>query len=438
MRRLEQLFSELEGLKPLSAEAKKRLDDKFKLEFNYNSNHLEGNTLSYGQTLQLLIFGQVSGNAEMKDLEEMKAHNVGLEIMKEYAVDKERPLTESLIRELNRTILKQNYWKDATTPDGQKTRMEVKVGEYKSRPNSVITATGEIFDYASPEETSALMTSLVAWYNEEEQKGELSPLELATVFHYRYIRIHPFEDGNGRIARLLVNYVLLRHGYPMIIVQASDKSNYLNILHQCDIAVGLTPSDGATATLEQIVPFVGYMETLLEHALELCIKAAKGEDIEESNDWSKKLNLKLRESKEMPLFSISAAQEIQVKSIYALVKAIDTAFATYESLFDRVDRWVLGQHDEIENIKSISSEYSYMEGIYFNADYVKKVLSVEQAFTYFLDCTFEERMYKISLKVGLESIQIEKKYNEYLTDTEIAGFVDFVGRLLTKFVEENY
>ena len=56
------------------------------------------------------------------------------------------------------------------------------------------------------------MSDLVDWYNEEEQKGILTPFELATLFHYRYIRIHPFEDGNGRIARLMVNYILARHG----------------------------------------------------------------------------------------------------------------------------------------------------------------------------------------------------------------------------------
>jgi len=87
----------------------------------------------------------------------------------------------------------------------------------------VITPTGEIFNYASMEETPALMSDLVRWYNEEEQKGVLSPVELAALFHYRYIRIHPFEDGNGRIARLLMNYILLRHDYPMIVIRTEDQ-----------------------------------------------------------------------------------------------------------------------------------------------------------------------------------------------------------------------
>ena len=122
------------------------------------------------------MFGETSGNASLKDYEEMKAHNVGLEMIKQEAQDKERPLTESFIRELNRTILVQDYWKNAKTPDGQDIRMQIKVGEYKSRPNSVLTATGEVFSYASPEETPAFMTSLVDWYNLEADKEILTPV----------------------------------------------------------------------------------------------------------------------------------------------------------------------------------------------------------------------------------------------------------------------
>ena len=75
---IKQLYSKWKSLQPLKPEDLKRWNDKFKLEFNYNSNHLEGNTLTYGQTKLLLMFGETSGNASLKDYEEMKAHNVGL------------------------------------------------------------------------------------------------------------------------------------------------------------------------------------------------------------------------------------------------------------------------------------------------------------------------------------------------------------------------
>lgn len=307
MEKINTLYKEWTELQPLSLENQKRLDQKFMLEFNYNSNHIEGNTLTYGQTKLLLMFGETTGDAKLRDYEEMKAHNVGLELVKREAKDKERPLTENFIRELNRTILVEDFYKMSKGGG----RYLVKVGQYKTRPNSVITATGEMFDYAAPEETPALMTDLVKWYNEEEAKGELCPIQLATLFHYRYIRIHPFEDGNGRIARLLVNYILMRHGYPMVIVQSKDKENYLNVLHKCDIEVGLNPSDGANAQLEQVEPFLEYMEGIARRALEISIKAAKGESIEEDDDFAKRIALLEKEAKQQ---HDSKKQKVQTKA----------------------------------------------------------------------------------------------------------------------------
>ena len=92
MSKIEQLYTEWQSLQPLKDEYQQRLNRKFMLEFNYNSNHLEGNTLTYGQTELLLLFGKVTEAANMKDLEDMKASNVGLNMMKEQALS-EYPLT---------------------------------------------------------------------------------------------------------------------------------------------------------------------------------------------------------------------------------------------------------------------------------------------------------------------------------------------------------
>jgi len=274
MSTIEQLYKEWRVLQPIDEVLQRRMDQQFMFDFNYNSNHLEGNTLTYGQTKLLLLFGRTEGEALMRDYEEMKAHNVGLELMKREARNKQRPLSESFIRELNKTILVDDYYK--TSRDGDY-RYKIHVGVYKTRPNSVITHSGEMFDYASPEETPAMMSDFITLYREEEEKGELSVLELATLFHYRYIRIHPFEDGNGRIARLLVNYILHRHGYPMIVVPTTDRNNYLETLNKCDKITGVAPFDGANATKEQIKPFVDYFSNLLEKKLLLVISFAKGE-----------------------------------------------------------------------------------------------------------------------------------------------------------------
>jgi len=268
MNTIETLFKEWQSLQPVKEELRQRLDQKFMLEFNYNSNHIEGNTLTYGQTELLLLFGRVVGEAKMKDLEEMKAHNVCLKMTIAEAGEKDRPLTESFIRILHQTMLREDYTVYRQLPGGVNTSYVVHAGCYKTRPNSVITPTGERFEYASPEETPALMTDLIQWYNQAEADGKLTPVELAALFHYRYIRIHPFEDGNGRIARLLMNYILLRHGYPMIVIRSKNKKTYLEALGKADKNVGPVPSDGANATLEQAQDFVNYITKQVEKTLE--------------------------------------------------------------------------------------------------------------------------------------------------------------------------
>ena len=260
---LTDLVASWQALLPLDDSMTSRLRKKFTVEYNYNSNHLEGNTLTYGQTELLLIFGKVSGEGSLRDFNEMKASAVGLKMVDEEAHQHRMPLTQNFIRQLHRTLLREDYTVHRTLPGGEDSSYVIHAGQYKTRPNSVITRYGNRFDYASPEETPAFMTDLVDWYNAAEQSGEFTPVELAALFHYRYIRIHPFEDGNGRIARLLVNYILSRHGWPMIVVRSRIKQAYIEALHQTDLVVGDNPGDGAYATLAQIRPFLNFFKKLV-------------------------------------------------------------------------------------------------------------------------------------------------------------------------------
>lgn len=262
-------------LKPLRNEAKDKLSRKFSLEFNFNSNHIEGNTLTYGQTEVLLLFGRVIGEAKMKDLEEMKVHNIGLKMVLAEAMT-DNPLTEIFIRQVHKILLREDYVVYRNLPGGVTTSYTVHAGCYKTRPNSVIMLSGERFEYASPEETPMLMADLIQWYQTEEAKGELTPLDLAALFHYRYIRIHPFEDGNGRIARLIMNYILARHGYPLIVVPTKTKQEYLSVLSSVDSVVGESPILGARASLNQIQPFVSYLEKLMTVEMQTDIVIAQG------------------------------------------------------------------------------------------------------------------------------------------------------------------
>ena len=274
---IDQLAQLLKGLLPMKAEDQKRLDEKLRLEFNYNSNHMEGNTLTYSETELLLIFDETKGNHTLREYDEMKAHDVALQLIKDWAKDKERVLNETDIKSLNKTILVKPFWKEAITSDGQNTRRLIKVGDYKEFPNSVRLANGGIFDYASPTDTPILMGELMQWDGAELKKRELHPVALAALLHYRLVFIHPFDDGNGRISRLLMNYVLLLHDLPLTVIKTTDYKSYLSALRQADSG--------------DLGAFIEYIAKQEIRSIEMSIKAAKGESIEEVDDIDKEIAL---------------------------------------------------------------------------------------------------------------------------------------------------
>jgi Fic family protein len=273
-----------DSLKPLSPDNQVKLEKKFRLEFNFNSNHLEGNTLTYGETELLLIFDQTEGTHDYREYQEMQAHDVALRMIQEEAAETERPLLESFIRNLNEKILVKPFWKDAITADGQDTRKQIIPGEYKKTPNSVRLANGEIFHYTEPADVANEMAKLVAWFN--ENNGTENPVLLAALLHYRFVRIHPFDDGNGRTARLLMNYVFAKNNLPLVVIKSAEKKDYLAALNRADSG--------------DLSAFVEYIGKQLLWSLDLSIKAAKGEDIDEYDDLDKELELLKQELNQIP------------------------------------------------------------------------------------------------------------------------------------------
>ena len=217
----------------MPASHESRLWQRLRIEWNYTSNHIEGNTLTYGETLLLLIHGRTRGEHLLREYDEMRGHDVAIEWLRQLAQD-ERLITEGDIRDLNRIILKEGFWRTAQTPDGEPTRKWIEPGEYKKQANHVLTLSGELFYFASPEETPLLMAELVQWLQTELQAPTLSLAALLVQLHVRFIRIHPFDDGNGRGVRMLLNYVLLRLGLLPLVIKSRDRRRYLDVIALSD------------------------------------------------------------------------------------------------------------------------------------------------------------------------------------------------------------
>lgn len=230
---LRALAAQWAAVQPLPKDHELRLWQRLRIEWNYNSNHIEGNTLTYGETLLLLIHGRTRGEHLLREYEEMRGHDVAIEWVRSMAPDA-RPLAEGDVCDLNRIVLKEGFWRVAQTPEGEPTRKWIEPGQYKTQPNHVLTATGEVFQFASPQETPAHMAQFVRWLNEGVQARSVPLLHFLAQLHHEFIRIHPFDDGNGRVVRLLLNFVLMRVGLLPLVIKSQDRSRYLAVIAQAD------------------------------------------------------------------------------------------------------------------------------------------------------------------------------------------------------------
>lgn len=181
---------------------------KIQIELTYNSNHIEGSRLTHDQTRYIFetnTIGLEGAAVKVDDIVETANHFKCIDLIIENA---KKPITEAFIKELHRTL------KSGTTDARQEW---FAVGDYKQRPNTV----GDL-ETTQPEEVSIKMKELLAEYNTKQEKSFDELLD----FHYRFERIHPFQDGNGRIGRLLLFKDCLKYNIVPFIIGEDLKLYY--------------------------------------------------------------------------------------------------------------------------------------------------------------------------------------------------------------------
>ena len=209
-------------LRPLSPEALARLEHYYDVELTYTSNAIEGNTLSAVETTLVIEQGITIGGKPLKDHLEALDHYDAIRYVRELA-RQPAPLTEGDIRNLHRLVM-------------QRSRPDI-AGRYADVARYVRTETGR-HDFPSPAEVPALMGDFAAWL-----RTAADTPEAAFSAHGRLVDIHPFNDGNGRTARLLMNLILIRGGYPPVAVRPGDRPKYIRGLQQAQAGQGTEAID---------------------------------------------------------------------------------------------------------------------------------------------------------------------------------------------------
>ena len=145
-----------------------------------------------------------------------------------------RPLSEGVIKEWHALLTRHQESAPARDPMGHQIEIPFLKGAYKRRPNNPRTAEGTVHEYCPPEHTASEMERLLRMHHAHQRAGDTpTPVEAAWL-HHRFVQIHPFEDGNGRCARLLMSYVFAKAGEPVPIITAADKANYFDLLSEAD------------------------------------------------------------------------------------------------------------------------------------------------------------------------------------------------------------
>lgn len=197
--------------RPLSPETLRSLREYYRVGLTYTSNALEGNSLTESETKVVIEDGLTIEGKPLRDVYEAVGHAKAYDFLHE--ISRTAPLTEEVICTIHRLFYQQ------IDPE--------RAGRYRQVP---VFISGSQYAVAPVAEIPKRMQQLVAWYNSHE--GKMHPVELAAELHKRFVYIHPFIDGNGRVSRLLMNLALMRNDYNIAIIPAVCRAEYIAALEQ--------------------------------------------------------------------------------------------------------------------------------------------------------------------------------------------------------------
>jgi Fic family protein len=241
LKRLETKKAQLDALRPLPVAEVNRLREKILIEWIYNSNAIEGSTITLQETRLILETGLTVGGKSLREHFEVINHKEAIQYV-ENLVQNTEPITALHVRQIHKLIL--------TNIDDEN------AGSYRE---TQVRIAGASFIPPESWQITSLMTEWSEWV--ASAQGSIHPVALAAQAHHRLVAIHPFVDGNGRTARLVMNLLLMRRAYPPTVILRANRRQYYSVLAQAD--------SGRT---DALVNFVG---RAVENSLNLYLEACR-------------------------------------------------------------------------------------------------------------------------------------------------------------------
>ena len=243
--RLTRKKKQLDEYRPLPKALSRNLDEWLRVELTYTSNAIEGNTLTRSETALIVQEGLAVGGKSLVEHLEARNHAVALDWVRKQSGREVQSIGERDILHIHGIILKGID--------------DVSAGFYRSAP---VRVAGSAFIFPNYRKVPELMPEFVAFL---KHAVNVHPVQLAAEAHYRLVTIHPFIDGNGRTARLLMNMIMLMKGYPEAVIRKRDRLNYIDALEKAHMG---GPMDD----------YFGLISRSVERSLDMYLEAAEGRE----------------------------------------------------------------------------------------------------------------------------------------------------------------
>ncbi len=414
----------------LSVDVKKKINYKFRLDWNYYSNSMEGNTLTMDETRSVMVGNLTVGGKPIKDVLEIKGHDQVISEIINIGKGEVR-LSEKRIKEIHKGIMHEE--------DESK---KGKIGVWKTDPNYLFNYKNERFDFVLPPEVPERMHELLNKTNaaidaiQQNKKDAPHPVDVALQFHLDYVIIHPFYDGNGRTARILTNLLLISFGFPPFWVKTNERGVYNQY-------IGDIQGYGGNPDL-----FFEFATDMILRSQQLVLDAISGKAIHEPGDLEKKLDLlkqRLENSKDDEVKTERTNEithQIFNSDMRPMFQEIINRLQQFEPLFKsrNIDLTIEGRvHSNLKELLEKETDFhDFKNGIHnMNLSYglngFRKVGVKTFNVSASLKITFHQFVYEISTQDN--KTIISKLYHQHLSDDEMQTVSDVLGNMLLENIE---